>query len=206
MAEETEKSKPKIKERFIYTPSFRGKKVRMLNSDGYLDYAYQMGLVSLIPELIRERETTATILKTDDFGKIEHDGDNNPIMLTITTRWVLFKATAVVHGPNGELITAVAHAEVNDKDTKAVKDPWHLASVAETRAIKRVLASACCITEELISPHAKGPTREAEGLEPEGDEDPDIPQKVRTKVDITPPLSKEVEHTPPGKPDEWDLS
>jgi hypothetical protein len=74
---------PQIKERFIYTPIFTNQrtkkktKVRMLNFEGYLDYAHQKGLIELSSEIlgitIEEKEVP---VKGDD-GKLERDKDGN---------------------------------------------------------------------------------------------------------------------------------
>ncbi len=163
-----------IDERFIYKVHFRDKKtgrlnpVRMLNADGHIDYAHKKGLVSLTTEVISRWA--------------ENEGKSNE------TRWCIAMATAVVMGDKGGTVTCTGISCVNDRD-KAVKQPGYEVEVAETRAKKRALADAANITERLISPEGKTPTRETVDQDLEsGDEidEPErkIPQEVRKQAPV----------------------
>jgi len=142
MPETEPKPEPKINPRFIYTTKFRSGKlggkiheVPALNADGHIDYAHQVGLKSVGTELI-SRE------KVDDL-----DGN--------TTWW----ATVQVWIKLSDGRQASALSCCSSRDPR-VTQPGYEVAVAETRALKRAIAVVCNITEELINPTSKEPTRE----------------------------------------------
>lgn len=190
---------PVINPRFVIKTPFRNRKTGkttyayILNSDGHIDVAHQMGLVSLTTEIVDEW-----------CNRIPAGLDENNSPRYDETWWVRVKATAVVVNPKSPtgVTTVIAYNTSNDRD-RFVKSPEHLLAVAETRAKKRALSDACNITEALIHPEGTEATREAEGLpitDSSLDDEPNIPGDVRrTLPDIRPPLSREVTH-PSGGP------
>jgi hypothetical protein len=189
-------SRPTVDQRFVIKTPFKERKtgkvthVSILNFDGHLEFAHQMGLISLTSEIVREWEVM-TPAGTNEAGQPIDD----------ITRWVTIKATAVVRGPFGP-ITATGYNTSQDRDA-FVKKPEYLVAVSETRAMKRALYNACGITEALISPNGKEATRESVDLplhpgEPE-DEPSGIPSDVR-RPNIHPPLSVDPIHNPPSPP------
>ena len=198
MADEPKRSASVVNQRFVIKTPFRNKRTGkttfafLLNSDGHIDVAHQMGLVSLTTEIIDEwcERVPAGL-----------DENNQPRF--DETWWVRVKATAVVANPASPTgtTTVTAYNTSHDRD-KFVKNPEYLLSVAETRAKKRALSDACNITEAMIHPEGTEATREAEGIPITGDDDdePRIPASVRKNVpDITPPLSSQKPH-PSAKP------
>jgi hypothetical protein len=188
----------KANPRFVILTSFKNhktgkaEKVPILNMDGHIDIAHQMGLVSLTADIIDEwkQEIPAGV-----------DEENNPRVEIVW--WVRVKATAVVCGEHGS-ITATGFSTVSDRD-RFVKTPENLLAVAETRAEKRALARACGITEATYDPESKVAHREDVDLpivHPGDDDEPEIPQEVRKKPNITPPLSHVVSHPPAKVPDD----
>lgn len=184
---------PVVNQRFVIKTPFRNRSTGkttyayILNSDGHIDVAHQMGLVSLTTEIIDQwkEEVPAGV-----------DENNNPRM--DVTWWIRVQATAVVanqRSPTG-ITTTTAYCTAHDRD-RFVKSPEYLLAVAETRAKKRALSDACNITEAMIHPEGKEATREAEGLPIDGgaDDEPKIPGDVRRNIpDITPPLSRDITH------------
>lgn len=133
------KKEPKINQRFIYTLKFRAgrlgsqKETVALTADGHIDYAHKVGLKEVHSELItRERQE-------DPSGNI--------------TWWATVKVIITLE--NGIIASGISCCS-----SREVSKPGFEVSVAETRALKRAIAVACNITEELISPSAKEPTRE----------------------------------------------
>lgn len=179
------KKPPVIDQRFIIRTPFKNKRtgktttVLILNFDGHLDVAHQMGLISLTSKIVDEWKDTIPA-GTDEEGNPKVD----------TTWWVRVQATAVVVGPHGRDITATGFSTANDRDS-FVKKPEYLLAVAETRAMKRALYNACGITEAMFNPDGKVATRESVDL-PLHDDDVDeptaIPSDVRRQPDISPPL------------------
>jgi hypothetical protein len=169
---------PDINERFIAKPRFGPKIVRMLNADGHIDVAHKMGLVSL--------KTTLVEYKVED---IESENEEKERFIS-RTRWATVIVTAKVKAPDGSIIECDGMSCVNDRDT-SVKKPGYEVSVAETRAMKRALASACNITERFIDPKGDAPTREFVDMplrKDETDEKPGLPDDVLRRPDITPPI------------------
>ena len=196
---------PVLQQRFVIQVPFKNRKsgktthTPILNFDGHLDYAHQMGLVSLSSELVKEWEVSIPA------GLDEHNNPKQEI-----TKYALVKATAVVRNPKigGGVTTSTGYGCAQDHDT-FVKSPEYLIPVAETRAMKRALYNACGLTEAVISPDGKVATRESVDLPlRQGEEDDptdEIPQDARRN--ITPPV-KGITHPadPPAKDDDIEFS
>lgn len=178
---------PILNPRFVINVPFKNRKTGkttttyLLNFDGHLDYAHQVGLVSLTAEIQREWETEIEGL-TDENG--------NPKM--VLAHWVRTKATVVVSNPKvpGGITTSTGINVSTDYWDNFVKGPKDLVAVSETRAMKRALYNACGITEAVINPQGKEATRESVDLQlhPGDEDEPDIPKEVR-RPNITPPIS-----------------
>jgi len=188
-----------INPRFIIQTPFKNKKtgkterVPILNFDGHLDVAHQMGLISLTSDIVDEwKEEIPAGYDEQNLPKIE------------TSWWVRVKAQAIVMGPNGRTITATGFNTSNDRDS-FVKKKEYLLAVAETRAMKRALYNACGITEAMYNPNGKEATRESVDLplHPGDEDEPDgIPEEVRRKPDISPPLTT---RTPTHPSDDFNI-
>jgi len=184
---------PVVNQRFVIKTPFKGKMgkttyAHILNGDGHIDVAHQVGLISLTTEIIDEWKTEVPA------GLDEY---NNP--KTDVTWWIRVKAIAIVVNPKSPTgtTTTTGYCTANDRD-RFIKSPEYLLAVADTRAKKRALADACNITEAMINPDATEATREAEGIPMsrlDDDDEPNIPKEVRKNVpDIRPPLSREISH------------
>ena len=188
----------KINPNLIYVAKFGNRKtgktdsVPMLTLDGYIDYAHQLGLISLTTEIVKiwDERTPAGL-----------DENNQP--KESVTRWCIVKAIAVIKGGiKGDNITVTGITCVNDLD-KFVKNPGGEIAVAETRAKKRALAGACGITDDMIAiaveekkkapiGQTRFPKRETVDAPLEtdyGDDGEGIPSDVKTTPNITPPLT-----------------
>jgi hypothetical protein len=173
---------PVLQQRFVIQVPFKNRKsgktthTPILNFDGHLDYAHQMGLISLSSELVREWEISIPA------GLDEQNQPKREI-----TRYALVKATAVVRNQKstGGITTSTGYGCAQDHDT-FVKSPEYLVAVAETRAMKRALYNACGLTEAIISPEGKEATRESVDLplHPGEEDEPsnEIPSDVRRNV------------------------
>lgn len=188
---------PVVSERFVIQTKFNNKGkptiVPILNADGHIDIAHQIGLISLTSRIIRQWSVEKPA------GVDEYE---NP--KTDVTNWVEVEAVAVVKGSKpGETITANGFCCANDRD-RFVKSPEYLLAVADTRAKKRALADACNITEAMINPKGKSATRETVDIPlVDNEEDPAIPQEIRKNIpDIHPPLSKTPTHPGHSEPSE----
>lgn len=156
---------PSVDPRFIYPLSFRNRKTGRietrpdLNADGYLDYAHQIGLVSVESELLRYTTETA-----DDGGMV---------------RWATVRVTVVVGN-----ITATGLSCTSNRD-RFVKEPGYEVAVAETRALKRALAIAANVTEKVINPSGTVPTREIVDVPLEEPQEPErkIPDELKKSPD-----------------------
>jgi hypothetical protein len=205
-----------VNERFVVKVPFRnrttGKKTitRILNAEGYIDYAHQIGLIKLETKIVKHwiEEKIVKVLVRDE--------NNKPVVPEIytdvieKTRWCIAKATCVVFRQGvdkqkrpifpEDCITATSFATANDRD-QFVRQPGYEIQVAETRAKKRALADACNLTEKQISPDDSEPTREAVDMPlPNmeiGPASDGIPSDMKRVPDITPPLSHDVTH--PGE-------
>lgn len=178
---------PRIKERFIYTAPFRDRKrpgrvtkVRILNADGHIDYAHQKGLKFVGAEMVDRWEELVEDPRTGTKRSV---------------KWCIMRARVVM----ADGTEAWAHSCVSSEDN-FVNQIGREVEVAETRAKKRALADAANITEEVISPDAATPTREAVdmGLEPGDAEEPAIPADARTPAPAPAPAPAPV--STPGSP------
>ena len=197
MPEDTKQKVDKVitvNQRFVIKTPFRNRNTGkttyayILNSDGHIDIAHQMGLVSLKTRIVSEWRDRVSA-GDDEHGNPKFDD----------TWWVRVQATAVVVNPKSPsgVTTVTAYNTSNDRD-RFVKSPEHLLAVAETRAKKRALSDACNITEAVIHPEGKEATREAEGLPitiGDAEDEPNIPRDVQRRApDITPPLTRVSPH------------
>jgi hypothetical protein len=155
----TEKKKPEIDPRFVYQVTRRNRRTNKtetapaLNADGHIDYAHQIGLDCVTTEIV------------DNVTTEDRDGGS--------TRWITMKATVSI---NGKLFTGFACA-----NSRKVMEPGNEVALAETRAIKRAIAVACNITEKVINPSGKIPTREIVDmpLDEHDEEEHDIPSEIK---------------------------
>jgi hypothetical protein len=148
---------PEIKDRFIFRPRFKGTPVPILNADGHVDYAHQIGFDWSNTKIIEMH------------SEKEEDGS--------VTRWATVKVTVSIGGKKASGISCA-----NTRD-QFVKQPGYEVAVAETRALKRAIALAANITEDIINPKGKLPTREFVDMPiRETDIDDDIPADIKKKA------------------------
>jgi hypothetical protein len=171
---------PTINPRFIIQVPFRDSRTKkvnfvpVLNHDGYIDYAHQVGLISTRTEIIEQR-VEETPSGTDELGRPKVD----------RTRWCTVRVTVEVESPRGK-ISAQGIASVCDRDKWASRQLGMEVAVAETRAEKRAIAKACNITEAVINPTGENPTRETVDM-PIQRADIEEPEEIPKDVRTTPP-------------------
>ena len=93
-----------------------------------------------------------------------------------STRWCTVQVKVVMK--NGTFAEGIACVSNRDK---FVKQPGYEVAVAETRALKRAIATVCNITEAIINPEGQKPTRDFVDMPVKQDdiEEMDIPADIK---------------------------